>query len=75
MGSKLDAMSAELILVELVNEGILEMVFAVDCMNNEESHVRILYDIEELKEHVCPYCGEKMDFNNIRVGFRRKRTI
>lgn len=74
--SHLDVKSAEQILIELVNEGILEMIFAVNCKNEEEQHV-VLYDnVESLYQSQnkhCQYCDSSMDFKNVRVGFKRKQ--
>ncbi|MGW9531127.1 hypothetical protein ACWHAM_26155 [Paenibacillus terrae] len=73
---ELDIKSAEMILVELVNEGILEMVFAVSCKNEDDAHVSLFYGLESLyksKAKFCPYCDIGMDFDNIRVGFKRKK--
>ncbi len=75
IGSQLDVQSAEQVLIELVNEGILQMIFAVGCTNDEEQHVTFFEDAESFyksqKDH-CVYCDSKLDYKNVRVGFKRK---
>lgn len=72
----LDIKSAERILVELVNDGILDMIFAVECKGDDgERHTVLFENVEDLSEAFkkkCPSCEADMDFDNIRVGFKRK---
>lgn len=75
-GSQLDVKSAEQVLIELVNEGILQMIFAVNCSNEDEQHVLLFENVESLYQSQnkhCPYCESLMDFKNVRVGFKRKQ--
>jgi hypothetical protein len=70
----LDVKSSEQILIELVNEGVLDMIFAVECQSTEERHQVIVNGIDELTRlGQCEYCGCEYDFENVKVGFKRKR--
>lgn len=75
MKGNLDVTSAERILAELVNEGVLEMIFAVSCKNEEEGHTVLFNGFDELyqnQDKTCPYCESEMNFEDIRVGFKRR---
>jgi len=71
-GAKMDAKSAEDILIELVSEGILNMIVAVEC-EDEESHIHLYDSLEEYAKapQECSECGARMDFSNAKVGFKR----
>lgn len=72
---KLDIDFAETLLADMVNEGILDVVIAVGCTNEDYSHPHLFYSFDEFyrapKSLKCKECGEPIDFINVKIGFRR----
>lgn len=72
---KLDFDFAQSLLASLVNEGILSVVIAVGCENEDYSHSYFFYSFEEYYNAdtnlKCPECGEPIDFKHAKIGFKR----
>ncbi|KIV55075.1 hypothetical protein AM501_03450 [Aneurinibacillus migulanus] len=76
-GTKLNVESAQIILTDLVNEGILDIVILVLCTNEEYSHPHWFYSLDDYysapRDMVCKECGAPLDFQNAKVGFQKGR--
>lgn len=73
--SNLDIDTAESLLIDLFNEGILQVVIVVECSNEEYSHHILLYSFDEYynyeRDGKCPECGAALEFKKAKVGFRK----
>jgi len=69
----MDIKSAEEILIDLVNEGVLSMIIAVECENEDHPHQFLFHSLDEyaVASSICPECSAPMNFSNVKVGFRR----
>jgi hypothetical protein len=71
----IDTDFARTLLADMVNEGILEVIIVVGCMNEEYSHIKIFYSFEDYYNNhsniECSECGAPLDFSQAKIGFKR----
>lgn len=63
------------LLADLVNEGILNVIIVVGCMNETYTHYKTFNSFEEYYDSnlstLCDECGEPLDFHQAKIGFKR----
>ncbi len=66
---------AELLLADLTNEGLLNVLLVVSCINEDYNHPYFFNSFDDFykanSKMKCPICGDVFDFKNVKIGFKR----